>query len=219
MLVIGPVNHKKSPVHLFSRPAVFSPGVLLRELSELGTFAADIIDGDRRSFVAWFKDGRLLAINPPFEKLTGYTRDELEKMKWPEDLVVPEMRGLIMKVMDDLDRREVISEHHGELRRKGGARVEISAFVQRYCPGNGGVPCYFSFVTDLTERKKEQMALEEAKAQAELFLDLMSHDIDQHEPGLNPVPRACPRHYAAEPGRAGADHDGAGVADELVPDD
>jgi hypothetical protein len=56
--------------------------------------------------------------------------------------------------------------------------VEVSAFVQRYCPENGGEPHYFSFVTDLTGRRKEQMALQEAKAQAELLFDLMGHDID-----------------------------------------
>jgi PAS domain S-box-containing protein len=155
----------------------------LRELSELGAFAAGVIDagvidGKGKAFVAWFKDGRLLTVNPPFEKLTGYTRDELEKKKWPEDFVAPEMSSLIRKAMDDLDRREEISEHYGELRRKDGAREEVAAFVQRYCPGNVGEPSYFSFVTDLAERRKEQIALEEAKAEAELFLDLMSRDLD-----------------------------------------
>jgi PAS domain S-box-containing protein len=158
-------------------------GVRLRELSELGPFAAGVInagviDGDRKAFIAWFRDGRLLTVNPPFEKLTGYTRDELEKKKWPDDFVAPEMSSLIKKAMDDHDRREEMSEYHGELCRKDGTRMEVSTFVQRYCPENGGEPSYFSFLTDLAERRKEQMALEEAKAEAELFLDLMSHDID-----------------------------------------
>jgi hypothetical protein len=51
----------------------------------------------------------------------------------------------------------------------------ISVFFSR--AGNGEPYC-FLFVTDVTERKKEQMALQEAKARAELFLDLMSNDID-----------------------------------------
>jgi hypothetical protein len=98
-------------------------------------------------------------------------------MRWPEDFV-PGMSDLTRKAMEDLDRLEDTSEHHGELRRKDGARVEVAAFVQRHCPETGGEPYYFSFVTDLTERNKERMALEEARAQAELYLDLMSHDLD-----------------------------------------
>jgi PAS domain S-box-containing protein len=176
--MISPIIHKKAQVHFFPRPAIYSPGVPLRELSELGPFAAGVIGGERKSFVAWFRDGRLLTVNQPFEKLTGYARDELEKMKWPEDLMSSEMSDLIRKAMDDLDRREETGEHYGELRRKDGARVEVSAYVRRYCPENDGEPSYFSFVSDLTERKKERMAREEAEAQAELFLDLMSHDLD-----------------------------------------
>jgi hypothetical protein len=51
--MISAIIHRKSPVHFFSLPAIFSSGVSLRELSELGSFAAGVINGERKSFLAW----------------------------------------------------------------------------------------------------------------------------------------------------------------------
>lgn len=72
MLMIGHNIHKNSHVYFFFRTAIDNVGVLLHELAELGRFAADAIKGGTVSFFSWYRDGRLLAINPQFEKLAGY---------------------------------------------------------------------------------------------------------------------------------------------------
>jgi PAS domain S-box-containing protein len=153
-------------------------GIVLRELSELGPFAADIIKWRVGPFVAWSGDGRLVTANLPFEKLTGYPRDELGRMKWPDDFARQETRDSIENVMIGLSWGQEVSVHDGGLLLKDGSQVDIDMSISRYFPGGEEEPFYYSFITDITGREHERMALREAKAQAELLLDLMSHDID-----------------------------------------
>jgi PAS domain S-box-containing protein len=150
-------------------------GVSLRELSELGSFAAKAINDGHVAFISWTGDGRMLSINPQFEKLTGYSRDELEKMRWPDDLAVPGTCDSIKMAMNDLDPGRGQSGHAGELLSRDGTQREVTILVRHYLPRDGEGPFYFSFIN---EHEKESMALQEAKAESKLLIDLMSHEID-----------------------------------------
>jgi len=152
--------------------------VQLRELAEQGPLAAFVLSHSREPFVAWLGDGRLLAANPRLERLTGYAREELERMRWPDDFAVPEMRDDIVRAMEGPAGDTAARAPCGELVMKNGSRVIVTAPVGRYCPEDGGEPCYFAFIAGAARREDERTALREANARAELYLDLMSHDID-----------------------------------------
>jgi hypothetical protein len=98
-------------------------------------------------------------------------------MVWPDDFVAPGTGGEIRKAMCDHNPGRNATGYGVELIRKDGVGLEVTVSACRYCPENGGEPFYYSLVTDATGRKKERMALQEAEAQAELLLDLMSNDL------------------------------------------
>jgi PAS domain S-box-containing protein len=178
MLTIDLRIRKKITTVFLHRAALKQVGVRLRELSELSSFAACVISRSCQPFIAWLGDGRLLAVNPGFEELAGYKGDELDKLRWPDDFAVPETCDRIKGAMMGLAAADEMPVRHGVLVRKDGSHTEVTASVYQFDPGDGAGLYYFSFIKDLAGRRREQMALREAEAQAELLLDLMSNDID-----------------------------------------
>jgi len=150
----------------------------MRDLTELGGLAADVVNSDTVAFISWFKDGSLLSINPPFSNITGYSKKEIQGMRWPEDFCVKDTADYIKVGVDTLEKGENAYQFDGALIRKGGSIVNVQMFVHKYHLSNeAGGPFYFSFVTDITERLQSELVLTAAKAQADLYVDLMAHDI------------------------------------------
>jgi PAS domain S-box-containing protein len=142
-------------------------------------------------------DGRLVYVNETACKSLGYTRDELLSMHvWDIDPDYP---------------RERFSELWGETKCAPGplkfetrhiARdgrvfpVEVTSSYTRY----GEREYMITFDRDITERKLAEEELGAAKAQAELYLDLMGHDINNmHQIALGYLELA--RNMPPEPGQ------------------
>ena len=119
-------------------------------------------------------DGRLFHVNNEACRSLGYTRDELIKMlifeidpsinvkKWNE-------------YFNDIKKKGSIT-YESELKAKDGKTfpVEVNAnYITLY-----EVEYYCVMAHDISERKKISNALEDAKAQSELYVDLMGHDIN-----------------------------------------
>ena len=189
---------------------------MVREILELGNFAAEAIEGDTVSFISWYRDGRILTTNKQFFSLIGCSKEEIGRMSWPDDFVSPETRNIIKNAMEALMHGEKSYEYEGELNRKDSSSIYVELFVHVYYPAQKGEPFYYSFITDITkhkqmdeelksalkevslrveertadlsrtiqelhdeatQRKLIEKELEDAKEQAELYLDLMGHDI------------------------------------------
>jgi PAS domain S-box-containing protein len=132
----------------------------LRGLEELGKIAAQAIWEDTVSFISWYMDGRLLTVNPPFEKLTGYSRKELSAMNWPVDFATLQTRDSIIKAMEALDHGEIAYHHDEELIRKDGSHLFAEVFIHKYYPAEAGEPFYYSFIVDISERKHTEQEME-----------------------------------------------------------
>jgi PAS domain S-box-containing protein len=132
---------------------------------------------DTSAAAIFIYDGyKFVSVNHGTEKLTGYSRDELFNMGYL-DFVHPDFREL---VRDRSQRRikgeDVPSRYELKIVTKNGEErwVELTAGRIMYQRKPAGVATLF----DITDRKRAEEALSEAKDQAELYLDLMGHDIN-----------------------------------------
>ena len=125
----------------------------------------------------WLYQGeRFVYVNGAGERLTGYTVDELLRMRFwdvvhPDDRDMVRERGLARQWGEPVPQKYEIKL----LTRGGETRfVELTAGRIMYRGEPAGVATFF----DITERKQAEEALNMAKHQAELYVDLMGHDIN-----------------------------------------
>ncbi len=118
---------------------------------------------------------KFVSVNQATEKLTGYSRDELLQMSYV-DFIHPDFRELVR----DRSQRRIKGENVPPryefkiITKKGEERwVELTAGRIIYKRKPAGVATLF----DITDRKRAEKELSESKDQAELYLDLMGHDI------------------------------------------
>jgi|AGTN01.1.fsa_nt_gi PAS domain S-box/PAS domain S-box/PAS domain S-box len=124
-----------------------------------------------------FQGTEMIYVNPALEQISEYGRDELLKMNY-WDLADQEHQEMIRSRGMARQRGvpEVPATYEAKIRRKSGEVrwVELSVTLISY---HGRQTC-LATIFDITERKHWEEELHDAKAQAELYLDLMGHDIN-----------------------------------------
>ena len=68
-------------------------------LADLGDFTAAAVENDTISFIASYGDGRVFTCNLAFCRLTGYSKDEVSEMEWPEDFTTAEYRARAVEIV------------------------------------------------------------------------------------------------------------------------
>jgi PAS domain S-box-containing protein len=122
-------------------------------------FLASIIESSTQPFGVGYPDGRLGLINKAFELLTGYSGDELRTIDWGKALTPPEWREIEQKKLAELNDSGVAVRYEKEYLRKDGTRVPIELLVHVVKDGDVRPLYYYSFLTDITERKKAEETL------------------------------------------------------------
>jgi len=141
------------------------------ELYRLALFLLDRLN--ETVFLVRF-DGRLFHVNDETSRLLGYTRDELIHMK----IFNVDTNLTADGWQDEFNSIKVKKQavYESKYRAKDGMRipVEVSVnFIELY-----GNEYYCVAARDITYRKRVEEEIKNAKAQAELYLDLMGHDIN-----------------------------------------
>ena len=127
------------------------------------------------------RSGRFVKVNRAFERLTGYTSEELIGRHF-QDITTTSTRGASVGVFKELLRGKASVTFEKEYRRKDGTRVPVELTVFRV-DSAGGTPVGFaSIAKDIRERRRAQDALEEAKAWYEAL-------IGSSRDGINAVDR------------------------------
>ncbi|MBI4503526.1 MAG: response regulator [Gemmatimonadetes bacterium] len=154
----------------------FSEQAVRRERGFLDT----LLSSAPTAIAALHRDGRVLGINPAFERLFGYTASEVMDRDLTE-LVVPESEAVAARRLDDEARagRSVVTEAHR--RRKDGSLVPVQISSTAVAGADGAI---LSLYHDLTDVRRTEQALREARDLAEraaqaksAFLANMSHEI------------------------------------------
>ncbi|HTY91865.1 MAG TPA: PAS domain S-box protein [Methanocella sp.] len=126
--------------------------------------------------IAVHSGSNLLYVNNQAVPFTGYTKDELLKMSFWE-LFTDDTRELIKKrAFDRLAGKPVLSNYEVKIITKDDKIkwVNMTAGLFLY----EGKTAIITTMFDITDNKNAEKELKEAKAQSELYLDLMGHDIN-----------------------------------------
>jgi PAS domain S-box-containing protein len=132
------------------------------------------VDNFTDSSIWMNKEGYITYANEVTCQTLGYTRDELLSMRlWDIDPYYSYER--FMELWNEIRKRSAVKFESVHLRKDGSSfPVEVSVKYLRF----EDKEYMITFDIDITERKQKEEALSDAKAQAELYLDLMSHDIN-----------------------------------------
>ena len=127
---------------------------------------ANLLENSSQPFGVGYPDGRLGLVNKAFEELTGYTKDELKSTDWSEILTPHEFRDMENEKLEELQRTGQPVRYEKEYIQKDGSHVPIELLVHLVKNEDGTPEYYYSFITDITERKKAE---EEIRYQAYLL--------------------------------------------------
>jgi PAS domain S-box-containing protein len=136
----------------------------LRRTAEQNRFLSDLLERSEQPFGVGYPDGKLGYINAAFERLTGYSRKELEAMDWANTLTPPEWRSMERAKLEELHHKGQPVRYEKEYVRKDGTRVPIELLVHLVKDSHGVPMHYYSFLSDITERKQAEEALRRSEA-------------------------------------------------------
>jgi PAS domain S-box-containing protein len=134
-------------------------------------FLADILNSSSQPFAISYPNGNLGLHNQAFEQLTGYTTEELHSIDWPTTLTPIEWRSMEKQKLDELHRTSHPVRYEKEYIHKNESRIPIEVLVNIALDGEGRPEYYYSFITDITERKKAEIALQDERDLLQIIMN------------------------------------------------
>jgi PAS domain S-box-containing protein len=152
-------------VHIFDIDKQKRTEEALRESQKENKFLADLIRVSSQPIGIGYPDGRVELINKAFEELTGYSLEELQHIDWRSaELTPPEWREIELDKLAELQLTGIPVRYEKEYLRKNGTRVPVELLVHLVTDSEGKPELYYSFVNDITERKRAAEALRASEA-------------------------------------------------------
>ncbi len=128
----------------------------LREARERADIMATMLDESAQPFGVGNLDGSITNVNHAFCELTGYSAEELGLISWATALTPPEYTEFEAEQLAELESSGGPVRYEKEFMRKDGTRVPVELLVHLETDEDGKPEYYFSFVTDLTDRKERE---------------------------------------------------------------
>lgn len=149
----------------------------LRQSQTRNQILGDLVQKSSQPLASVYPDGRLGMVNPAFEALTGYSEQELRAISLATDLTPPEWREAERAALTVLEQTGEPVRYQKEYLRKDGTRIPVELLVHQAVDAEGKPLQYYGFITDITERKKEEQALREADRRKDEFLATLAHEL------------------------------------------
>jgi PAS domain S-box-containing protein len=146
-----------------TKAAAYDREAVLRETRREKEFLANLLEHADQPFAVGYPDGRIGLLNRAYEQLTGFTADELRKIDWSVALTPPEWRELEKRKLEELHRAGQPVRYEKEYIRKDGTRVPVELLVHLVTDEAGKPEYYYSFLTDITDRKRVEQELRESE--------------------------------------------------------
>ncbi|MCD1295385.1 hypothetical protein CUJ83_10280 [Methanocella sp. CWC-04] len=149
--------------------------LLYKEIVETRDFMKNMIENSADAITTYDPSGRVVLWNRASESLFGITREEAIGKVFP-CLRGDDSKGFML--LSSVKEGKVFRDLDMEMMGKGGKRIKISYTASPLYDAAGEFMGMLAISRDISERKKLEKELLEAKNEAELYVDLMSHDIN-----------------------------------------
>ncbi|MCX6910481.1 MAG: PAS domain S-box protein [Verrucomicrobia bacterium] len=131
---------------------------------------AAIVESSEDAIVGKTLDGIVVNWNSGAEKLYGYTAAEI--VGCPLSILVPADRpNELPKILDKIKHGEVVTHHETKRRKKDGKIIDVSLTVSPIRDAAGQILGASSIARDITERKRAENAILQAKEDWERTFD------------------------------------------------
>lgn len=121
--------------------------------------------------------GKITFINKACCDTLGYSESELLAMDWAKDLTPPGWQGSEAAILNDLHITGKPVRYEKEYIHKNGSSVPVELLVHLIRDDSGEPLYYYTFITDLTERKQAETRLQLALAEKEILMKELQHRI------------------------------------------
>lgn len=138
-------------------PQTPSPLASAEDLLQLGRF----LTGSPIAFAAIHEDGRLLTCNQAFGDLLGYSLPELGEHNLLNQLTPPPWRETTRLVHEQLRAGVQPQLYQKEFLRRDGETAPVELFVHQLVDQNNGQRYFWSFVTDISQRRRAEAQVKE----------------------------------------------------------
>ncbi|MGB9202221.1 PAS domain S-box protein [Methanobacterium sp.] len=164
-----------------NKAAAYDKEKALRETIRDKEFLADILDQSSQPFAIAYPNGRLGLFNPAFEQLTGYTREELQNIDWPE-LTPIKWRRVDKQILEEVYNTGQPIRYEKEYIRKDGSRLPVELLMNIALDKEGNPAYYYSFFTDITNRKQSEDLLRESEEKYRNIIETANEGILMTDP-------------------------------------
>ena len=123
---------------------------------------ADMVRSASLAIDIAYPDGHVSHCNPALFELTGYTEEELSRINWIK-MTPPEYHAFEERKLEEARRTRRAVRYEKEYIRKDGSRVPIELVVQPKYDNDGKFESYFGFIADISQRKRIEQQLREAR--------------------------------------------------------
>jgi len=142
-----------------------------QNIQEQIEFMVDLIKSVSQPMIVTSADRRLLHWNAAFTKLTGYNNKELGDPIISAGLTAPEWNESETKALEKLQHTGKSQTFQKEYIRKDGSRVPVEVLVYQLSDGNGKMQYYIGLITDITERKQLEEALQKSESHYRILVE------------------------------------------------
>jgi PAS domain S-box-containing protein len=135
------------------------------------------VENSSQPFATADPDGKIIFVNKACCDTLGYTEDEFLTMDWAKELTPPGWSEIESIKLSELHRTGEPVRYEKEYIHKNGTHVPVELLVHLVKDNSGAPLYYYTFVTDLTERKLAETKLKQSIVEKEILMKELQHRV------------------------------------------
>lgn len=135
------------------------------------------VEHSSQPFATAYPDGKIFFVNNACCETLGYSEEEFLSMDWAKELTPPGWGELEVQKLTELHRTGKPVRYEKEYIRKDGTHMPVELLVHLIKDDSGNPLYYYSFVTDLTERKDAEKKLQQSLREKEILMKELQHRV------------------------------------------